>query len=201
MFTSLAAAGVDTVAQKLMGQKRQYIDGVNNQTYWTAKSGHSARDHIFWYYESRLMATCMDPWSFNFATKETDYANVFRVRRLSCSISAWIPSKAMTQRTRAQGGLRAAAGNRRPGGSIIADVRADIVADLVTGTWVLPAEVAGGSLALGLIVPLGRPRVNAELVAHPTVVSPIGRRASDSAFDTGNPVASMALGWHSGNWH
>ncbi|GAB3097447.1 arylsulfatase [Pseudomaricurvus hydrocarbonicus] len=77
MFTTLAAAaGVDDVAEKMKRQKKQYIDGVNNLTYWTGESDHSARNTIFHYYESKLTAVRMGPWKFHFSTKEDYYANV-----------------------------------------------------------------------------------------------------------------------------
>lgn len=77
MFTSLAAAaGVDNVADKMLKEKKQYIDGVNNLPYWEGKSDHSARDYIFYYYESKLTAVRMGPWKFHFSTKEDYYANV-----------------------------------------------------------------------------------------------------------------------------
>jgi len=77
MFTSLAAAaGVDDVASKMMAQKKQYIDGVNNLPYWKGETGQSARNHIFYYYESKLTAVRMGPWKFHFSTKEDYYANL-----------------------------------------------------------------------------------------------------------------------------
>jgi len=77
MFTSLAAAaGVDNVAEKVMAEKKQYIDGLNNLPYWKGESDHSARTHIFYYYESKLTAVRIGPWKFHFSTKEDYYANV-----------------------------------------------------------------------------------------------------------------------------
>lgn len=77
MFTSLAAAaGVNQVADKIMAEKKQYIDGVNNLPYWKGESDHSARNSIFYYYESKLTAVRMDQWKFHFSTKEDYYANV-----------------------------------------------------------------------------------------------------------------------------
>jgi hypothetical protein len=77
MFTSLAAAaGVPNVVETMKRDKRQYIDGVSNLNYWTGKSAESARDHIFYYYESKLTAVRMGPWKFHFSTKENYYANV-----------------------------------------------------------------------------------------------------------------------------
>jgi len=77
MFTSLAAAaGVDNVAEKVKKEKKQYIDGVNNLSYWKGETDQSARNHIFYYYESKLTAVRMGPWKFHFSTKEDYYANV-----------------------------------------------------------------------------------------------------------------------------
>ena len=77
LFTTLAAAaGIDDVAERVMEEKNQYIDGVNNLAYWMGESDHSNRDHIFHYYESKLTAVRMGPWKFHFSTKEDYYANV-----------------------------------------------------------------------------------------------------------------------------
>ena len=82
LFTTLAAAaGVDDVAKKIMDEKKQVIDGVNNLNYWMGrgtkdKPPNSARDHIFHYYESKLMAIRMGQWKWHFNTKEDYYANV-----------------------------------------------------------------------------------------------------------------------------
>ena len=77
MFTSLAAtAGVGDVAARVEKEKKQIIDGVDNLPYWTGERPNSARNHIFHYYESRLLAARMGPWKFHFSTKEDYYANV-----------------------------------------------------------------------------------------------------------------------------
>ncbi|MEJ2604123.1 MAG: arylsulfatase [Gammaproteobacteria bacterium] len=77
LFTTLAAAaGVDNVAEWVMEEMDQYIDGVNNLPYWMGKADRSARDHIFHYYESKLTAVRMGPWKFHFSTKEDYYANL-----------------------------------------------------------------------------------------------------------------------------
>jgi len=78
LFTTLAAAaGVDNVAEKIMKEKKQYIDGVNNLDYWEGKSDHSNRNSLFYYYESKLTAVRMGPWKFHFSTKENYYADLF----------------------------------------------------------------------------------------------------------------------------
>ena len=77
MFTSLAAAaGVEDVAGKVMKEKKQVIDGVNNLPYWEGEAEQSARNHLFYYYESKLTAVRMGPWKFHFSTKEDYYANL-----------------------------------------------------------------------------------------------------------------------------
>ncbi|MGE0639789.1 MAG: arylsulfatase [Thermoanaerobaculia bacterium] len=77
MFTSLAAAaGVPDVAERMRTQKKQYIDGVNNLPYWKGETSQSARNSLFYYYESKLTAIRMGPWKFHFSTKEDYYANV-----------------------------------------------------------------------------------------------------------------------------
>jgi len=77
LFTTLAAAAdVPDVAELMMQEKKQVIDGVNNLDYWMGKTDTSNRDHIFYYYESKLMAVRMGPWKFHFSTKEDYYANV-----------------------------------------------------------------------------------------------------------------------------
>ena len=77
VFTTLAAAaGIDDVADRVMKEKNQYIDGVNNLDYWLGKTDHSRRNHIFHYYENKLTAARMGPWKFHFSTKEDYYANV-----------------------------------------------------------------------------------------------------------------------------
>ncbi|MFT5303857.1 MAG: arylsulfatase A-like enzyme, partial [Mariniblastus sp.] len=77
LFTTLAAvAGIDNVAARVMKEKKQVIDGVNNLDYWMGKADESSRDHIFHYYESKLAAVRMGPWKVHFSTKEDYYANL-----------------------------------------------------------------------------------------------------------------------------
>ncbi|MBY6188835.1 arylsulfatase [Microbulbifer agarilyticus] len=77
LFTTLAAAaGVPDVGEKMLKEKKQYIDGLNNLPYWMGESDESARSYIFYYYESKLTAVRMGPWKFHFSTKEDYYANV-----------------------------------------------------------------------------------------------------------------------------
>ncbi len=77
LFTVLSqAAGIPDVAARVLEEKQQVIDGVNNLDYWMGKQDESNRNHIFHYYESKLTAVRMGPWKFHFSTKEDYYANV-----------------------------------------------------------------------------------------------------------------------------
>ncbi|KLV06827.1 MULTISPECIES: arylsulfatase [Photobacterium] len=77
LFTTLAsAAGVKDVGKKMMDEKKQYIDGVDNLTYWQGTSDKSARTSIFYYFESQLSAVRVGPWKFHFATAEHYYDNL-----------------------------------------------------------------------------------------------------------------------------
>ena len=74
MFTTLSvAAGVKDVNEKVLAEKKQFIDGVDNIDYWTGKAEDSARNHIIHYNESTLSAMRMGPWKFHFATTEDYY--------------------------------------------------------------------------------------------------------------------------------
>ncbi len=77
LFTTLAAAaGVEDVAEKMKKEKKQYIDGVNNLSYWKAETDKSARDSIFYYFEGQLSAVRVGPWKFHFAIAEHYYDNL-----------------------------------------------------------------------------------------------------------------------------
>lgn len=75
LFTTLAAAaGVKDVNQKMLKEKKQPIDGVDNLAYWKGESEKSARDHILYYFESQLSAIRMGPWKMHFSTAENYYS-------------------------------------------------------------------------------------------------------------------------------
>ena len=75
IYTTLAAAaGEPEMAQKVLKQHKQPIDGVNNLDYWMGKSDESARDHYFYYYESSIKAIRYKQWKLHFETSENYYA-------------------------------------------------------------------------------------------------------------------------------
>ncbi|WP_244644266.1 SphA family protein [Azorhizobium oxalatiphilum] len=88
------------------------------------------------------------------------------------------------------------------GGRLIADVSSKAQADFLTGTWVLPADVLGGHLAVGAILPAGHVSVNAGAALYaPRFDAVFARGVQDDAWIVGDPVLSAVLGWHAGNFH
>lgn len=75
--TLMAAVGNPNITEELKKGKKignmtykVHIDGFNNLDYWTGKSKESARNHFFYYYETKLTAIRVGPWKMHFATKE-----------------------------------------------------------------------------------------------------------------------------------
>ena len=75
--------------------------------------------------------------------------------------------------------------------------------------WIAPQEVSGGHVGVGLIVPIGWKRVDADVDALATLSLPIGitlqrgRRfdIEDSSSNFGDPIPNAVIGWHRGNWY
>lgn len=69
LFTTLAAAaGIDSLAEKLRKSHQVYIDGVNNLSHWTGK-GPSNRQFELYYNESELTAVRIGNWKSHFKTR------------------------------------------------------------------------------------------------------------------------------------
>ena len=82
LFTTLAsAAGGKDVHEKMIKEKKQYIDGVDNLAYWKGESNHSARKSIFYYFEGQLSAVRVGPWKFHFAVAEHYYDNLVTLNK------------------------------------------------------------------------------------------------------------------------
>jgi arylsulfatase len=74
LFPTLAsAAGVEDVAAKVLKEKNQVLDGLDNLAYWTGESDESARNSFLYYYESDIKAIRVGPWKVHFATSENYY--------------------------------------------------------------------------------------------------------------------------------
>ena len=85
MPTIMAALGDTTFIGDIKKGKRYngkkykvHIDGVNNLDYWEGKTDTSARNHIFYYYESSLTALRVGPWKMHFATKERYFDDMIK---------------------------------------------------------------------------------------------------------------------------
>ncbi|WP_432695784.1 arylsulfatase [Marinobacterium sp. YM272] len=67
--TIAAAAGRPNVSEELKERDHVLIDGYNNLDYWQGKAEKSARNSIFYYYETTLSAVRVGPWKLHFASK------------------------------------------------------------------------------------------------------------------------------------
>ncbi len=82
LFTTLAsAAGVKDVHEKMIKEKKQFIDGVDNLAYWKGESDKSARNSMLYYFESQLSAIRLGPWKFHFAVAEHYYDNLVTLNK------------------------------------------------------------------------------------------------------------------------
>lgn len=84
------------------------------------------------------------------------------------------------------------------GGSLVAGVDADIPANFTTLVWVPSTDFLGGTVAVGGILPIGRPSIEAEVVLTGPGGGQIAFAADDSAFVVGDPVMVGTLGWKVG---
>lgn len=94
------------------------------------------------------------------------------------------------------------AGKQFPvGGNLVVGLDATIVADFATVLWVPTTDFAGGTLALGAVLPLGQPDINVSGVVTGPRGGTIGVSASDSAFVVGDPLLTALIGWKKDNFH
>jgi hypothetical protein len=84
------------------------------------------------------------------------------------------------------------------GGKLVAGLDADIPANFTTLVWVPSTDFLGGTVAVGGILPIGRPSVDAEAVLTGPAGGQIALAAKDSAFVVGDPVLLASLGWKVG---
>jgi len=76
VFTTLAAAaGVPDVADRVMKEKNQVIDGVNNLDWWLGKSDHTNRNDFIYYEGNTIRAVRLGKWKMHFATSEGFFGN------------------------------------------------------------------------------------------------------------------------------
>ncbi|KAA0074118.1 transporter [Tardiphaga sp. P9-11] len=87
------------------------------------------------------------------------------------------------------------------GGLLVANVSAQSWIELPTTLWVTPAKILGGDLAFSLTVPVGEPRVNANLLVNSPRFGPIGLSVTDSRANLSDFFLQSFVGWHAGNFH
>ncbi|RJF91109.1 SphA family protein [Sphingomonas cavernae] len=87
------------------------------------------------------------------------------------------------------------------GGNVVAGLDATIVADFATALWVPTTDLAGGTLALGVALPLGAPIVDVNAVITGPRGGQIAVSRHDSTLTLGDPIATAMLGWKTGNVH
>lgn len=87
------------------------------------------------------------------------------------------------------------------GGKLAVGVEGQAVLAAPTLLWVPEDEVLNGRLGLGLTVPYGWMKTNADV----TIAGPLGGGATgevtDTVFTLGDPLVSASLGWDAGNLH
>ena len=87
------------------------------------------------------------------------------------------------------------------GGNLVAGLKAKIVADFATALWVPTTDLAGGTFAVGAVLPVGDPKVNVSAV----ITGPLGNSfnfgRSDSQTVMGDPLVTAMWGWKSGDLH
>jgi arylsulfatase len=94
--TLVAAAGEPDIANKILEEHTQPIDGVNNLEYWMGKTDENARNNYIYYYESSIKAIRYKQWKLHFETSENYYAPYVKRSSRSCLTFACTLSRAST---------------------------------------------------------------------------------------------------------
>lgn len=84
------------------------------------------------------------------------------------------------------------------GGNVVAGLDATVNANFATVLWVPTTDLAGGTLAVGLALPIGGPDVEVSATLTGPGGRQIERSKSDSAFVMGDPLVTAIWGWKSG---
>jgi len=85
------------------------------------------------------------------------------------------------------------------GGNVVANLDATIAANFMTALWVPSTDIAGGTLAVGLAIPVGRPSVDVGVVLTGPQGNQVNVSRSDAASVFGDPVLTAAMSWDAGN--
>jgi hypothetical protein len=87
------------------------------------------------------------------------------------------------------------------GGNVVAGLDATVNANFATLLWVPTTELAGGTLVLGAVLPIGGPDINVSATLTGPGGQQISRSRSDSALVVGDPLVTAIWGWTSGDTH
>lgn len=87
------------------------------------------------------------------------------------------------------------------GGNIVANVDATITADFVTALAAPSTNFLGGTLSMGVTVPIAAPMIDASATLTGPGGGQITRNIHDAALLVGDPLAVVNLGWKSGKTH
>lgn len=87
------------------------------------------------------------------------------------------------------------------GGQIAAGLDTVLVAQFVTLLWVPSTKFLGGTLAVGGVLPVAAPMVDANVSLTGPMGNSISRAVHDSTLTVGDPLATASLGWAWGKMH
>jgi hypothetical protein len=87
------------------------------------------------------------------------------------------------------------------GGNLVAGLDVDVNADFATAIWVPTTNLAGGTFALGAILPVGRPDVDVSAVLTGPRGNSFNASVSDAKTVMGDPLVTALLGWKTGDLH
>ncbi|EJL34163.1 transporter [Novosphingobium sp. AP12] len=81
------------------------------------------------------------------------------------------------------------------GGNVVLGLDATIVAQFTTALWVPSTKFLGGTVAMGLTLPVGAPMVKASAVLSGPGGQVLEALRRDSTLTIGDPLATAELGW------
>jgi hypothetical protein len=85
------------------------------------------------------------------------------------------------------------------GGNVVANLNATIVADFASVLWVPTTHLAGGTLGLGMVLPVGSVSADVSAIITGPLGHQVGVSKSDSAVVIGDPLLTAMWGWKQGD--
>src|SRR5687767_5989398 len=84
------------------------------------------------------------------------------------------------------------------GGQVVAGIDAALLSNFSTLLWVPTTNLMGGTLGLGLTLPVGGPSIDVPAILTGPGGQQVRIAAQSSTFTVGDPIATAQLGWKSG---